>query len=31
MLRKDYTAERGMVSDEWISLDPADIGLVEAV
>jgi hypothetical protein len=31
MLRKDYTAERGMVSDGWISLDPADIGFVEAV
>ena len=24
-------AERGMVSDGWISLDPADIGLIEAV
>ena len=31
MLRKCYAAERGMVSDGWISLDPADIGLVEAV
>ncbi len=31
MLRKCYAAERGMVSDGWISLDPADIGLVESV
>jgi hypothetical protein len=31
MLRKCYAAERGMVSDGWISLDAADIGLVEAV
>jgi hypothetical protein len=30
MLRKDC-AERGMVTDGWISLDSADIGLVEAV
>ena len=31
MLRKNYAAERGMGSDGWISLDPADIGLIEAV
>jgi hypothetical protein len=30
MLKRAY-AERGMVSDGWISLDPADIGLVESV
>jgi hypothetical protein len=30
MLKKAY-AERGMVTDGWISLDPADIGLIEAV
>lgn len=30
MLRKAY-AERGMVTDGWISLDPADIGLIESV
>jgi hypothetical protein len=30
MLRKDC-AERGMVTDGWISLDSADIGLFEAV
>jgi hypothetical protein len=31
MLRKNYAIERGMVTDGWVSLDPADIGLVEAV
>jgi hypothetical protein len=31
MLRKDYATERGMLTDGWISLDPADIGLIEAV
>jgi hypothetical protein len=31
MLRKKYAAETGMVSDGWISLDPGDIGLFEAV
>ena len=30
MLKRAY-AERGMVSDGWISLDPADIDLIEAV
>ena len=30
MLRKAY-AERGMVTSGWVSLDPADIGLIEAV
>ena len=30
MLKKTYV-ERGMVTDGWISLDPADIGLIEAV
>lgn len=30
MLKKVY-AENGMVTDGWISLDPADIGLIEAV
>src|SRR5882724_11077168 len=30
MLRKAYP-ERSMVSDGWISLDPADIGLIESV
>jgi hypothetical protein len=30
MLRKAY-AERGMVTDGWVSLDPAELGLVEAV
>jgi hypothetical protein len=30
MLKKAY-AERGMVTDGWISLDPADIGLIESV
>jgi hypothetical protein len=31
MLRKNYAIERGMLTDGWISLDPADIGLIEAV
>src|SRR5262247_3705464 len=30
MLKK-VCAERGMVTDGWISLDPADLGLVEEV
>ena len=30
MLRKAY-AESGMVTDGWISLDPADIALIESV
>ena len=30
MLKKAY-AERGMVTNGWVSLDPADIGLIEAV
>jgi hypothetical protein len=30
MLKK-VCAERGMVTDGWVSLDPADIGLAEAV
>ena len=30
MLKKTCV-ERGMVTDGWISLDPADIGLAEAV
>jgi hypothetical protein len=30
MLRKAY-AERGMVTSGWVSLDPADMGLIEAV
>jgi hypothetical protein len=30
MLRKAY-AERGMVTNGWISLDPADMGIIEAV
>jgi hypothetical protein len=30
MLRKVY-AENGMVTDGWIALDPADLGLVEGV
>ena len=30
MLRKAY-AENGMVTDRWISLDAADIGLIESV
>jgi hypothetical protein len=30
MLRK-FIYERGLVSDGWLSLDPADIGLVEGV
>jgi hypothetical protein len=30
MLKRAYV-ERGMVTDGWVSLDPADIGLVEAV
>jgi hypothetical protein len=30
MLKKAY-AENGMVTDGWISLDPADIGLVESI
>jgi hypothetical protein len=28
---KKVCAERGMVTDGWVSLDPADIGLAEAV
>lgn len=31
MLRKNYAAERGMVTDGWVSLDPAETGLIEAV
>ena len=30
MLRKTY-AENGVVTDGWVSLDPADIGLIESV
>jgi hypothetical protein len=30
MLKK-VCAQRGMVTDGWVSLDPADLGLVEAV
>jgi hypothetical protein len=30
MLKK-ACAQRGMVTDGWVSLDPADMGLVEAV
>jgi hypothetical protein len=30
MLRKVY-AERGMVTNGWVSLDPADMGIIEAV
>jgi hypothetical protein len=30
MLKRPYV-ERGLVTDGWVSLDPADIGLVEAV
>jgi hypothetical protein len=30
MFKKAY-AERGMVTDGWVSLDPAELGLVEAV
>ena len=30
MLKKTY-AQNGMVTDGWVSLDPADIGLIEAV
>jgi hypothetical protein len=30
MLKRAYV-ERGMITDGWVSLDPADIGLAEAV
>lgn len=30
MLKKAY-AENGMVTDGWVSLDPADMGIIEAV